>query len=67
MTLLLWRVKKGIEQKLLPFFIQSEVFWKWAIQTSSGSLSPRTKFKSLAELDISLKSQNEQQKQVILF
>ena len=30
--------------KFLPFIIQSEKFWDHAIQTSSGSLSPRTKF-----------------------
>ncbi|MGL4844361.1 MAG: hypothetical protein ACRC2Y_07060 [Aeromonas veronii] len=36
----------------LPFLVQSDLFWEWAIKTSSGSLSPRTKFKSLAELTI---------------
>lgn len=36
----------------LPFLVQSDFFWEWAIKTSSGSLSPRTKFKSLAELEI---------------
>jgi type I restriction enzyme, S subunit len=34
--------------KLLPYIIQSEPFWNWAIKTSAGGLSPRTKFKSLA-------------------
>lgn len=45
---------------LLPFFIQSDRFWDWAIKTSSGSLSPRTKFKSLAELQVELPSKSEQ-------
>lgn len=39
---------------ILPFIIQSEAFWNWAIQTSSGSLSPRTKFKSLEPFTLSL-------------
>lgn len=36
--------------EFLPFLIQSEKFWSHAVTTSSGSLSPRTKFKDLAEL-----------------
>ncbi|WP_240224449.1 restriction endonuclease subunit S [Rheinheimera hassiensis] len=38
----------------LPFLIQSDSFWKHAISTSSGSLSPRTKFKSLQEFSLTL-------------
>lgn len=34
--------------QLLPFIIQSEKLWSHAIKTSSGSLSPRTKWKVLA-------------------
>ena len=49
--------KEALEASgLLPFIIQGENFWTWAIQTSSGSLSPRTKFKSLAELIVDLPS-----------
>ncbi|MDF1690616.1 MAG: restriction endonuclease subunit S [Cycloclasticus sp.] len=44
---------KDIEE-LFPFIVQSSDFWNWAIQTSSGSLSPRTKFKSLAEFNLGL-------------
>ncbi|MFA0411375.1 hypothetical protein AB4505_24760 [Vibrio splendidus] len=36
----------------LPFLIQSESFWAWATKTSSGSLSPRTKFKLLEDYSI---------------
>lgn len=36
----------------LPFLIQSESFWAWATKTSSGSLSPRTKFKLLEDYRI---------------
>ncbi|MHA5031557.1 restriction endonuclease subunit S [Enterobacter mori] len=39
---------------LLPFIVHSEGFWDWAIKTSSGSLSPRTKFKELAKYEIKL-------------
>jgi len=36
-------------ENLLPYVIHSEPFWAWAIKNSAGGLSPRTKFKSLAE------------------
>ncbi len=39
---------------LLPFIIQSDAFFDWAEKTSSGSLSPRTKWKSLAEFELPL-------------
>ncbi|MCL1123408.1 restriction endonuclease subunit S [Shewanella surugensis] len=41
-------------KELLPHIIQSKVMWNWAIQNSSGSLSPRTKFFVLKELEITL-------------
>jgi len=37
-----------ILSELLPFIVQSDMFFDWAERTSSGSLSPRTKWKSLA-------------------
>lgn len=40
--------------ELLPFIIQSDRFFEWAEKTSSGSLSPRTKFKNLAEYEFPL-------------
>lgn len=45
---------------LLPFYIQSNSFWKWAIKTSAGSLSPRTKFKDLSEKVFKLPSNSGQ-------
>ena len=39
---------------LLPFIIQSDMFFDWAIKTSSGSLSPRTKWNALAEFEFPL-------------
>ncbi len=46
--------QKYILSNLLPFLIHSNLFWDWAVKTSSGSLSPRTKFKDLSELKLSL-------------
>lgn len=40
--------------KLLPFIIQSDKFWAWAVKNSAGGLSPRTKFKPLAEYTVSI-------------
>ena len=39
---------------LLPFIVQSEPFFDWAVKHSAGGLSPRTKFKSLAEFEFPL-------------
>ncbi|NCC60902.1 MAG: restriction endonuclease subunit S [Verrucomicrobiae bacterium] len=39
---------------LLPFIVQSDMFFDFAVKTSSGSLSPRTKWKTLAEFEFPL-------------
>ncbi|AGP77144.1 restriction modification system DNA specificity subunit [Alteromonas mediterranea 615] len=44
-----------IEQSDLPYLIQSSHIWDFAIKTSSGSLSPRTKFKELAKCEFHFK------------
>lgn len=41
-------------QGLLPYYISSEAFINHAVSTSAGSLSPRTKWKDLAELKVSI-------------
>lgn len=46
--------------ELLSFIVQSEKFWSHAINTSSGSLSPRTKFKELSKFQIELFSESNQ-------
>lgn len=46
--------------RLLPFIVQSEGFFTKAVDTSAGSLSPRTKFKDLAEYEFSLPPIEEQ-------
>lgn len=49
---------------LLPYIVQSDVMWEWAIKTSSGSLSPRTKFKELVTLPLSLPLEKDMAKKL---
>lgn len=49
-----------LDSELLPFLIQSNQFWSWAVQTSSGSLSPRTKFSALKDFEFTCPSESEQ-------
>ncbi|WP_429044568.1 restriction endonuclease subunit S [Aeromonas veronii] len=51
---------------LIPFIVQSDKFWDHAVSTSSGSLSPRTKFKSLQEYSFELGDKNSTQDKVML-
>lgn len=53
--------------ELVPFVIRSQKFWDWAIKTSSGSLSPRTKFSSLSLLEFSIPNQLRQEQILALF
>jgi type I restriction enzyme, S subunit len=46
---------------LLPFIVQSEPFFDWAVKHSAGGLSPRTKFKSLAEFEFPLPPRTRQE------
>ena len=45
--------------EILPYLIHTNAFWSWAVKSSSGSLSPRTKFKSLSEFDLTLPSKEK--------
>jgi type I restriction enzyme S subunit len=47
---------------LLPFIVQSEGFWDYAIHTSAGSLSPRTKWANLAAYKFPLPPLDEQRR-----
>jgi len=47
-------------RKLLPFIMQSKAFLNYAVHTSDGSLSPRTKWVDLAEFEFYLPPLNEQ-------
>ncbi len=45
---------------LLPFIVQSEGFYNHALGTSAGSLSPRTRWRDLAEYEFPLPPKDEQ-------
>ncbi|GJQ31229.1 MAG: hypothetical protein HBSAPP04_00680 [Ignavibacteriaceae bacterium] len=47
---------------LLPFYISADPFIEYAVTTSAGSLSPRTKWKDLAKFEISLPDLKTQEK-----
>lgn len=57
-------VMEPITTHILPnvfqLLLKKKEFWDFAIQTSSGSLSPRTKFSALKEFEIALPSILEQ-------
>ena len=46
---------------LLPFIVQSDIFFDWAVKHSAGGLSPRTKFKSLADFEFLLPPHERQE------
>jgi type I restriction enzyme, S subunit len=47
---------------LLPFLCQADGFFEHALDTSAGSLSPRTKFKDLAQYEFPLPPLDEQRR-----
>lgn len=53
---------KKMLQGLLPYYISSDAFIQHAVSTSAGSLSPRTKWKDLAELEVSVPDLKTQEK-----
>ena len=55
-------INKKMFQELLPYYISSDVFMKHAESTSAGSLSPRTKWKDLSELEVSVPNLKAQEK-----
>jgi type I restriction enzyme S subunit len=48
--------------ELLPFIVQTEGFYQHALSTSAGSLSPRTKWSSLAKYEFPLPPLDEQRR-----
>ncbi|MBI5649056.1 MAG: restriction endonuclease subunit S [Chloroflexi bacterium] len=53
--------------ELLPYYASSDAFINHAISTSAGSLSPRTKWRDLAELALSVPEMQAQKKIVGVF
>ena len=60
--ILVFEAKDDLLPELLPFIIQSNGFFEHALYTSAGSLSPRTKWKDLAEYEIPLPPKDEQRR-----
>lgn len=59
--ILVFEPKKDIiAPNLFPFFVQNERFFDFAMKTSAGSLSPRTKFKDLAAFTLLLPPLDQQ-------
>lgn len=52
---------------LLPFIVQSDPFFDWAVKHSAGGLSPRTKFKALADFQFPLPPRERQEEMLEVF
>jgi len=57
-----FEAKDGLIPGLLPFIVQNEKFFEFAMKNSAGSLSPRVKFKDLANFEFLLPPKNQQAK-----
>jgi type I restriction enzyme, S subunit len=53
--------QKLMSPKLLPFLVSSDRFFDYAVQTSAGSLSPRTKFQDLKDFEFLLPPKDHQE------
>lgn len=61
--ILVFRAKEGmILPGLLPYYAAAEPFIQLAVTTSAGSLSPRTKWKDLAEFQVSIPDLSTQER-----
>ena len=56
------RAKEGLLPELLPFIVQNEKFFDYAVKHSAGGLSPRVKFKDLANYEFLLPPKEQQAK-----
>jgi type I restriction enzyme, S subunit len=64
--LLVFQAKGELEPALLPFLVQCDAFVEHALETSAGSLSPRTKWSALQTLEFSLPPKEEQSRLIKL-
>ena len=55
-----FRAKKELLSELLPFIVNNEKFFDYAIKHSAGGLSPRVKFKDLADYEFLLPPKDQQ-------
>ena len=66
--ILVFRAKEEkVLPSILPLYVSSEAFMQYAVSTSAGSLSPRTKWRDLATFEISLPPIEEQEQIATLF
>ena len=56
------RAKDNLIPELLPFIVQNDKFFDYAIKHSAGGLSPRVKFKDLANYEFLLPPKDQQAK-----
>jgi type I restriction enzyme S subunit len=54
------RAKKVLSSALLPFIVNNDKFFDYAVKHSAGGLSPRVKFKDLANYEFLLPPKEEQ-------
>lgn len=59
--------EKKMLNELLPFYVSAEAFINHAVSTSAGSLSPRTKWRDLSSLEISISDLKTQEKILTVF
>lgn len=57
-----FRAKKNLLPELLPFIVNNEKFFDYAVKHSAGGLSPRVKFKDLANYEFLLPPKDQQTK-----
>ena len=55
-----FRAKESLMPELLPFIVNNEKFFDYAIKHSAGGLSPRVKFKDLANYEFLLPPKDQQ-------
>jgi type I restriction enzyme S subunit len=55
-----FRAKKNLMPGLLPFIVNNEKFFDYAVKHSAGGLSPRVKFKDLANYEFLLPPKDQQ-------
>ncbi|WP_125169756.1 restriction endonuclease subunit S [Leptospira meyeri] len=55
------RAKKNLLPELLPFILNNDKFFDYAIKHSAGGLSPRVKFKDLANYEFLLPPKDQQE------
>lgn len=55
-----FRARKNLLPELLPFLVNNEKFFDYAVKHSAGGLSPRVKFKDLANYEFLLPPKDQQ-------